>query len=58
MNFANESVCLMADKVWNEPKLSAYQLVDRLTALGFTAISAVHAREFMICQLGRSYQLL
>jgi hypothetical protein len=43
MNFADGSVCLMAD-VWNEGKLLS------LSALRFTVSSAVHAWEF-VCDL-------
>jgi hypothetical protein len=42
-HFADESVCLMDDNVWN-------YFVRYLTALCFMASSAVHALEFMICQ--------
>jgi hypothetical protein len=53
----NFAICLLADNVWNERKLSA--LLTSLTALFFTVNSAVHAWEF-VCYLsavGGSYQL-
>jgi hypothetical protein len=41
-NFANESVCLIADNVWNYGKL-----LTLWTALCLTASSAVHAWGFI-----------
>jgi hypothetical protein len=38
INYTDESACPMADNVWNE---------GTLTALCFTASSAVHARVFL-----------
>jgi hypothetical protein len=55
MNFANKSVCLMADNVWNE----VINFVDYLIVLCFMASPAVHAWEFVyyLSVVGSSYQL-
>jgi hypothetical protein len=55
--FADESVCLLADKVWIERKL--FNFMDRFTALCFTARSAVRAWEFVydLSAVGGIYRL-